>query len=87
MSKKENKKVDFLSINRTNLANERTLLAYWRTSLAFFVLWGFLIKTIYWTFSLFFGIISIIFWISLFIYWTTRYLQDKKTIKKNWNIL
>jgi uncharacterized membrane protein YidH (DUF202 family) len=38
MSKKENKKVDSLSINRTNLANERTLLAYWRTSLTFFVL-------------------------------------------------
>ena len=34
----ENTKVrDTMAIHRTKLANERTLLAYWRTSLAFII--------------------------------------------------
>ncbi len=70
-----------LDKDRTHLANERTLLAYWRTSLALFILGAFMMKfleEIYFVASL----IAMILGFILFIFGTKRFLAEKRKIEK-----
>lgn len=71
---------DILAIGRTHLANERTLLSYWRTSLAFLILDAYLIRQT--PISEFFvpGITAILFGTILIIFGTLKFNRFKKII-------
>ena len=71
---------DRLSQERTHFANERTLLAYFRTALSFLALGAFLVKFFFSTFSLVAAIASIIFGLGLFVYGTRKFFKFKKEI-------
>ena len=71
---------DYLTIDRTHLANERTLLSYIRTSFAFFVLGAFLIKFL--SSFVIIGIISIIFGFMVLIFGGIRFFDYKNKINK-----
>lgn len=83
MSMEENLTVrDTLARDRTHFANERTLLAYWRTSLAFIGLGAFTIKFFPSIYFLVMGIISGLFGIGLFIHGTRKFYLIKSQINK-----
>jgi len=71
---------DILAIGRTHLANERTLLSYWRTALAFLILGAYLIRQTSSSGFLVSGIIAILFSATLFIFGTLKFNRFKKTI-------
>lgn len=68
---------NYLAKHRTHQANERTLLAYWRTALAFLGLGAFLIK-FFPSMPLFIvAVISIIFAVIMLAYSMLRYSKCK----------
>lgn len=75
-------KRDLLAKDRTHFANERTLLAYWRTSLAFLGLGVFLLKFFSSVHMIIISGISIIFGILLFGYGAIRFFITKKKINE-----
>ena len=75
-------KRDFLAKDRTHFANERTLLAYWRTSLAFLGIGVFLLKFFFSAHMIIISGISIISGILLFGYGTVRFFITKKKINE-----
>ncbi|MFA5025769.1 MAG: DUF202 domain-containing protein [Candidatus Shapirobacteria bacterium] len=79
---KSNKK-NFLALGRTHLANERTLLSYWRTALTFLVLGAYLIRQEPATEFLLPAIITIIFGLVLFVFGTVKFYQFKRVINNS----
>lgn len=71
---------DWLARDRTHLANERTVLAYWRTSFALMVLGACLIKFFPTTESLYAAGASMLAGVALLAYGTQRFLKYKKRI-------
>ncbi|NCO97007.1 MAG: DUF202 domain-containing protein [Candidatus Aenigmarchaeota archaeon] len=76
---------DYLAQYRTDLANERTLLAYWRTSFSLFVLGIFLVKFLPSAHFIIFGVIAIALGVLLFFYGIMRFLDYKKKINHIWD--
>lgn len=72
---------DILARDRTHLANERTLLAYWRTAFALIVLGAFLIKFLDSQFTMT-ATIAIVFGVFLFVFGTIRFFHYKNKINK-----
>jgi len=69
---------DYLAGDRTHLANRRTLLSYWRTSLAFLGVGAFLIKSYpSRTIIVISSSIAILFGIIIFVYGTYWYRKVK----------
>lgn len=79
-NKKEYCRRDILAIGRTHLANERTLLSYWRTSLAFLILGAYLSRQTPTSEFLVPTIIAILFGTTLFIFGTLKFNHFKKII-------
>lgn len=82
MDKKHSNK-NFLALGRTHLANERTLLSYWRTALTFLVLGAYLIRQEPVAEFLLPAIIAILFGVVLFIFGTVKFYQFKKVINNS----
>lgn len=80
----KNKKIssaDYLSFQRTLMANERTFLSYIRTSLAFLVVGGSFIKFFTSKWTLVIGWLFISFAIVIFFIGILRYKNFKSKIK------
>lgn len=83
MENKQARKKNFLALGRTHMANERTMLSYWRTALTFLVLGAYLIRqTPVEQFILPAGI-AILFGAALFIFGTIKFYQFKKIINNS----
>lgn len=80
MKEKKLTRRDFLALERTKMANERTLLAYWRTSFALIIFALFLVKLDYNFNNLIVSSICILFSIILFIYGIRRFRYYEKVI-------
>lgn len=79
-NKKEYCRRDKLAISRTHLANQRTLLSYWRTALAFLILGAYLIRQTSASEFLIPAIVAILFGVTLFIFGTIKFYQFKKVV-------
>lgn len=82
MDKKHSNK-NFLAVGRTHLANERTLLSYWRTALTFLVMGAYLIRQTPVEQFMLPAIIAILFGAILFIFGTVKFYQFKKVINNS----
>jgi len=71
-TKKNEESLSRLALRRTNYAHERTILAFWRTSLSFFLFGGAIIKFFQNELLIIVGIISILFGVLLFFYSITK---------------
>jgi putative membrane protein len=74
---------DQLAICRTHLANKRTLLSYWRTSLAFLILGAYLTRQTPIDKFLVPAIMALLFGAILFIFGTVKFYQFKQIINKS----
>ncbi|HWS48523.1 MAG TPA: DUF202 domain-containing protein [Candidatus Methanoperedens sp.] len=82
MENKQNKK-NFLALGRTHMANERTMLSYWRTALTFLVLGAYLIRQTPAEEFILPATIAILFGVVLFIFGTVKFYQFKKIINNS----
>ncbi len=80
MVKEDCCKRDILAVERTHLANERTLLSYWRTSFSFIALGAFIIRFVEDSSRTVLSIFSFIVGIAFFIYGIKRFKDYKKKI-------
>ena len=80
MENQPHRQKNFLALGRTHMANERTMLSYWRTALTFLVLGAYLIRQNPIEQFMLPASIAILFGAVLFIFGTIKFYQFKKII-------